>query len=109
MKEWPPLRCKLPCGCWVEWMPLPTILKPYGHHWSYGCDWSHPVSEHSLHYESIPRDSYLLAAMVASGYGLAKRAKSTGQPKPARPRKKSTQWRDRWPHKRRHSKKDRAC
>lgn len=70
------LRCKLPCGCWIQWVP--GIRDGLGH-WSFHTDggWGHTVySRPRLHDASNPNSAslemrYLVAAVVASGYGLA--------------------------------------
>lgn len=73
------LRCRLPCGCWVEWEQTSTTSARWNYHAVTG-GWAHGVrGRPQLHDESNPNlgqnRRYLAAAMVASGYGLAARAR----------------------------------
>lgn len=74
------LRCKLPCGCWVEWEQTSATSARWNYYAVTG-GWAHGVrSRPKLHDESNPNlggqnRRFLAAAMVASGYGLAAQAR----------------------------------
>ncbi len=104
MKKWPPLRCRLPCGCWVEWVCAAGGSRVQ--YWKYvtAAEHEHYGPRITLYSPNYPSETrYLVAAVVASGYGLAARAKIAKTP----PRKseRSQRWRDLWPHKRKHERK----